>query len=174
MFADDTQLYMSLCNVRYTEGKLDEIMRDVKSWTEAKLKLNEDKSECLLIGKRNDLRRLATTTLQMHGTTTVVKDVVRDLRVLTDCHLSFHDQITNEVRATGYHLKDITFIKKYLDEKTTKMLVQNYVISKVDYCNSLYYGLPNYLLKKTLKCHEQSCQINQRFTSTRKDYTSVN
>ncbi|XP_068240806.1 uncharacterized protein [Palaemon carinicauda] len=112
------------------------------------LKLNEDKSECLLVGKKNDLRRLATATLRMHGTTMEVKHVVRDLGVLVDCHLSFHDQINNVVKATGYHLKNIAFIKKYLDEKTIKMLVHNYVISKLDYCNSLYYRLPNYLLKR--------------------------
>ena len=28
------------------------------------------------------------------------------------------------------------------------MLIHNYVISRLDYCNSIYYGLPNYLLKK--------------------------
>ncbi len=64
LFADDTQFYMSLCNVGDTEDKLDEIMGDVKRWMEAKqLKLNEDKSECLLIGKKNDLRRFGTATV---------------------------------------------------------------------------------------------------------------
>lgn len=149
LFADDTQFYMSLCNVGDTEEKLDEIMRDVKTWMDGKqLKLNEDKSECLLVGKKNDLRRLKTTTLRMHGTNMEVKNVARDLGVLIDCHLSFHDQINNVVRATGYHLRNIAFIKKYLDDKTIKMLIHNYVISKLDYCNSLYYGLPNYLLKR--------------------------
>ena len=28
------------------------------------------------------------------------------------------------------------------------MLIQNYVISRLDYCNVLYYALPNYNLKK--------------------------
>ena len=28
------------------------------------------------------------------------------------------------------------------------MLIHNYVISRLDYCNVLYYGLPDYILKK--------------------------
>ena len=77
-----------------------------------------------------------------------VKTGVRDLGVLLDCHLSFHNQINNVVKVAGYHLKNIAFVRKYLDERTTKMLISNHVISKLDYCNSLYYGLPNYQLKK--------------------------
>ena len=45
-------------------------------------------------------------------------------------------------------MRNIAFVRKYLDEKTTKMLIHNHVINKLDYCNSLYYGLPNYLLRK--------------------------
>ena len=35
-----------------------------------------------------------------------------------------------------------------MNDKTAKMLIHNHVISKLDYCNSLYYGLPSYLLRK--------------------------
>ena len=58
------------------------------------------------------------------------------------------DQIQRVVRTTRYHLRNIGFVRKYQDETTTKMLIHNYVISKLDYCISLYYGLPNYLLKE--------------------------
>ncbi len=58
------------------------------------------------------------------------------------------EQIQQVVRTTKYHLRNIGFVRKYLDETITKMLVHNCVISKPDYCNSLYYVLPNYLLKE--------------------------
>ena len=46
------------------------------------------------------------------------------------------------VKTAGYHLRNIAFLKKYLDDKTVKMLIHNYVISRLDYCNVLYYALP--------------------------------
>ena len=149
LFADDTQFYLSFSGVQDTEKKLFEIMQDVKKWMDSKqLKLNEDKTECLVVGKKNDVRKFRMSSLKMHETTVEVKTVVRDLGVLLDCHLSFHNQINNVVKVAGYHLKNIAFVRKYLDERTTKMLISNHVISKLDYCNSLYYGLPNYQLKK--------------------------
>ena len=48
----------------------------------------------------------------------------------------------------GYHLRNIAFIRKYVDESSMRKLIHNHVISRLDYCNSLYYGLPNYQLKK--------------------------
>ena len=74
--------------------------------------------------------------------------MAKDLGVIIDCNLSFNDHILKLTRTLGYHLRNIAFVRKYLDEKLTKMLIHNYVISKLDYCNSLYYGLPNYLLRK--------------------------
>ncbi len=75
-------------------------------------------------------------------------ETVRDLGIMLDCNLSMKEQIQPVVRTTRYHLRNIGFVRKYLDETTTKMLVHNYVIGKLDYCNSLYYGLPKYLLKE--------------------------
>lgn len=52
------------------------------------------------------------------------------------------------VKTVNCHLRNTALVKKYLDKKTMKMLIYNHVISKLDYCNSLYYGQANYLLKK--------------------------
>ena len=57
LFADDTQFYMMVENVENAESKLSEIIVDIKTWMDGKqLKLNEDKTECLIVGKRNDIR----------------------------------------------------------------------------------------------------------------------
>lgn len=64
------------------------------------------------------------------------------------------------VRITGYHLRNISFVRKYLDEKTMRMLVYNKVIGKLNYCNSLYDGLPNHL-EETATCYEQSCTADK-------------
>ena len=78
----------------------------------------------------------------------VVSSEVKDLGVKVDCNLSFRNQINQTVRIAAYHLRNIAFVRKYLDVNTTKMLIHNHVIGKLDYCNSLYYGLPNILLRK--------------------------
>ena len=38
--------------------------------------------------------------------------------------------------------------RKYLSRESTEMLVHAFITSRVAYCNSLLYGLPNYQLNK--------------------------
>ncbi len=53
LFADDTQFYMALDNIDNIEGKIKLIMDDVGKWMESKqLKLSQDKTECLIVGKK--------------------------------------------------------------------------------------------------------------------------
>ena len=149
LFADDTQFYFTLNNVTRVEEKLSTIMEDVGNWMKSKhLKLNAEKTECLIVGKNSDLRRFEFSTLCANNSDLEPKNSIRDLGVIFDNQLSFHDQIVQLVRNAGYHLRNIAFVRKYLDMKTTKMLVYNHIISRLDYCNSLYYCLPNFLLRK--------------------------
>ena len=41
-----------------------------------------------------------------------------------------------------YHLRRIKFIRRSLTTTTTKMLVNSFVINRVDYCNSILAGIP--------------------------------
>ena len=151
LFADDTQFYLCFRNIQDTENVLNRVMTDVKRWMDSKqLKLNEDKTECLIIGKKCALKNLTVLphSFNVLGTEIKVLEEVKDLGVTLDKHLSLNEQINKTVKVARFNLRNIAFIRRYLDEKSIKMLVQNQVINRLDYCNSLYYKLPKYQLRK--------------------------
>ena len=149
LFADDTQLYFTVFDIRSTSEKLNSVLHSVKEWMDFKhLKLNENKTEYMLVGKKNSLRDLGDVNMYINGNQAHIADKVRDLGVLLDCNLSLNSQINNIVKTAGYNLRNIAFIKKYVDESSLKRLVINSVISRLDYCNSVYYRLPKFQLKK--------------------------
>ena len=47
-----------------------------------------------------------------------------------------------------FHLHNVRRIRKYLSTESAKLLVHAFVISRIDYCNSLLYGLPQTRLIK--------------------------
>lgn len=149
LFADDTQFYLSLSDIENAEEKISRLISDIGKWmTSKQLKLNENKTQCLIVGRHKDLSRLDVSELTINDNIMTVSKEVKDLGVLVDCNISLKSQINQTVRISAYHLRNIAFVRKYLDNNTIKMLVHSHVISKLDYCNALYYGLPNYLLKK--------------------------
>ena len=55
----------------------------------------------------------------------------------------------NSVRKSAVcYLRNISLLRKFLSSKTTKILVNAFVSSKLDYCNSLLYNVPKCVLKK--------------------------
>ena len=63
--------------------------------------------------------------------------------------------VTAVCKSAFFHLRNISKIRKFLNTETTKSLVHAFITSKVDYCNSLLYGVPKYLLlrlQRVLNC----------------------
>ena len=58
-----------------------------------------------------------------------------------------------------YHLHNIKRFRKYLSRESTKMLVHAFITSRVDYCNSLLYGVPNYQLNNLQKVLNASARL---------------
>ena len=54
------------------------------------------------------------------------------------------DQILQLCKSSFYHLRKIARIRSYLTPETAKLLLHAFVTSKLDYCNSLLYGVPKY------------------------------
>ena len=61
--------------------------------------------------------------------------------------------------ASYRHLHNVKRIRKYLSRESTEMLVHAFITSRVDYCNSLLYGLPNYQLNKLQRVLNASARL---------------
>ena len=53
----------------------------------------------------------------------------------------------------------IAHVQCNLDEETTKILVQVLILSKIDYCCSLFLGIPKYNIAKLQRIQNMTCSI---------------
>ena len=65
-----------------------------------------------------------------------------------DASLSFLQHVNHVVSSGFYHLRSIKSTIKSLPFETAKTPVNCFVISRVDYCNSLLAGMPRYALDR--------------------------
>ena len=110
-----------------------------------KVKVNSSKTHCMFV--TNQRTRLAET-ITIDGIGIEIKDSVKVLGVTLDYQLGFSSFINNTCAKSYYHLRRITSIRKYLSFDLTKLLILTFVITRLDYCNSLLYGAPDYMIKK--------------------------
>ena len=72
---------------------------------------------------------------------------VRDLGVVFDQYLTFHDHISGICKSTHFHLRDIGRIRNLLTFDATAQLIHALITSRLDFCNSILYNLPTSRLK---------------------------
>ena len=71
-----------------------------------------------------------------------------NLGVVMDSHLTMAAHVRRTCRAALFHLSRINKIRRFLDFFSAKCVVNALVISRLDYCNALYLGLSDDLLKR--------------------------
>ena len=85
-----------------------------------------------------------------------VIDVVKSLGIKFDKDLSFEEHISSVVQACYIQLRNLRAIGSKLNFDLKKQLIHCLIFSKLDYCNGLFFGLPDKLLKKLQKV-QNSC-----------------
>ena len=67
--------------------------------------------------------------------------------------------VNSVTKTCFYYLALISRICTFLDRESTKSLVHALVISRLDYANSLLYGLPNSVLKKLQRVQNSAVRL---------------
>ena len=70
---------------------------------------------------------------------------------MIDSDLSYHQHISKVIQTSYLHIRQIRKIRHSLDLISAVLLGNSLVSSRLDFCNSLFYGLPKSSLKR-LQC----------------------
>jgi hypothetical protein len=123
--------------------------------------MNSDKTDLILFGSHVNLARLAThdCSLQIGSDTIVPATVVRVLGVQLDAELSVKAYITKTTASCLYHLRRLRQIRRRVGEDVTARLVQAFITSRLDYCNSVLAGLPRSSLDRLQRVQNAAAQL---------------
>ena len=69
------------------------------------------------------------------------------------------DHTTKTSSAAFYYLYNIRRIRKYLSKECTETLIHAFISSRLDYCNSLLYGLPAYQIQKLQRVQNSAARL---------------
>ena len=162
-YADDTQLYIQFnqkVNFEDNKESLEKCIREVRAWmSQNMLKLNDDKTEILLLGSAYNLKQFSSVAIKVGDTEIPSKLSVNNLGSVFDAKLNMSDFVAKKCQSALFYLRSISRIRKYLTTNATKSLVHAYVTSRIDYGNSLLYGLPKKSIKKIQKVQNMAARI---------------
>ena len=165
VYADDTQLYLSFkpdggAAEADAITALQDCISDIRTWMiKDKLQLNDTKTEFLIIGTSVQLNKISATEIQIGSAKVSTVDSARNLGAWFDSNMNMTTHINNICQSVCYHLHNIRRIRKYLSFENRKTLVQATVLSRIDYCNSLLFGLPVVHLSKLQRLQNAAARL---------------
>ena len=106
------------------------------------LKLNNLKTEVLIIGSKRQLKKVKIPHIKIGESEIQPSKCARNIGATFDCNMSFVQHVDDICKSSWYHLHNIRRIRKYLTDKATKTLIHAFITARLDNLNSLLFGLP--------------------------------
>ena len=132
-----------------SDKEIDTVFKQLQQWMDSrKLKLNVEKTEALNILTGRHTTRENLSSLTMNGKEIKIEEKVRSLGVVLDNKLTLTQQISHTKKKAMFNLINISRISNFIDRNSRLKLVHGLVLSHLDFCNVLYYGLPNKELRQ--------------------------
>jgi hypothetical protein len=173
-YADDTQLYRHLlmkhlASINNEVAKMTSCVAEAREWMlKNKLKINDSKTECILIGSKISLAKLETLNITIRVGDTDIKPSKRinNLGATLDSDHSMKSQVSKVTRSSYFHLRRISKIRTHLDHSTCAKAIHSCVTSRLDYHNGLLTAVPECKLRKLQLLQNNAARLLSR---TRRD-----
>ena len=121
-YVDDTPVYVATQANDTAMERLTDCIVNIRDWMASnRLKLNEDKTQVIWLGK------LTENTLTLPNATVQFSTVVNDLGVQTDSQLSVSNHIAKLSRSCFFHLRQLRLIRQSLTPEAMNTLVQSFI-----------------------------------------------
>ena len=144
-YADDISIYVQCKDtdvlLQDFITRLQNCILETRNWMKMNsLKINGDKTDFIIFG--NKPATYINYSLEIGSSVIPSTDCIKILGVSLDSMLNLNKHISNTCRTVYMHLRRINSIRSYLTEEALKTLIQSVVISRLDYCNCIFVGMP--------------------------------
>jgi len=124
-----------------------------------KLKLNDDKSEFIVISSPHNKKEVNSINIKIGDEVLSASSNVRDLGVVIDSVFNMDAHVTSICKSCYFHLRNIGAIRPYLDSHSASQIIHAFITSRLDYCNSLLFGLSDKSLNRLRKVQNTAVRI---------------
>ena len=87
---------------------------------------------------------------------------VKDLGVIFDQYLTFHDHISGICKSTHFHLRSIGKMRNHLTFDATAQLIHALIATRLCFYNSILYNLPNNKIEILQRIQNQAARMLKR------------
>ncbi|KAK3102012.1 hypothetical protein FSP39_008113 [Pinctada imbricata] len=165
-YADDTQVYFVIKPVdNWTnfQDRLENCLSDISRWMASNmLKLNHDNTELIVFSPRRCTWDLSNISITFDGFSIGAVPVVKNLGAFFDKTLSMDKHLSNVAKSCFFQIRNIGRIRHLIDENDCKTLVHALVTSRLDYANSLLFGLPSGAINKLQRVQNTAARLITR------------
>ena len=153
-YADDSNMYISfdMKNVDETSAciiKMENCLSDISRWMLMnKLKLNGSKTEAIIFHPPRTVVNPGQISIKIGNDSIDLSHEIKSLGVTLDSKMKLAKHVNLTCRSAFFHLRRISKVRKQLNKNITETLVNSFITSRLDYCNSLLCALPNKIIQK--------------------------
>ena len=177
-FADDHQIYLSFVpefQYNILHGYLNMVVSKIFCWmNEYFLKLNPDKSKIIVFGTADILDKITINGIFLNNNCVRFVNNVKNLGFYLDSALTLDRQINEVSKSCFLSIKNISCIKHFLDYEQKRMLISSLVLSKMDYCNSMYIGTSSYNIRKLQSIQNSAARLVFGFQNNNSNLSMLN
>ena len=150
-YADDSQLWVIFKppELDTAIGQMEKCIVSVQKWMLShQLKMNDDKTEFLVISSKSIACGIGSPSLHIGDHQVVATSSARNIGVMMDSKASMEAHVLSVCKSSFIHIRNLSRIKKFVDSSSLECLVHAFITTKLDYCNSLLCGAPSTLINK--------------------------
>ena len=152
MYADDSQLYKAsgFSDLNPSSCQTALSIEDVKLWMDSnKLQFNNDKTELKVFKNKVQIKEHIQASLNINECNIVASSKVKNLGVIFDEDLSLKAHVNSVYSSIIFQLSKISSIRNHIKIiDVAKTLVTSLILSRLDYCNSLFCNMSHEYIDK--------------------------
>ena len=126
------------------------------------LKLNDSKTEFMIVGTRQQLELAGEHSIRIGNDTIRPTPFVQNLRYFYYPQLKNNIYVNKLASSLYITAKKISRVKHLVDQDTAKVLVQNLILCRLDYCNSLLLRSSTLCIYNLQRLQNMACRIVYR------------